>query len=244
MTYENVRRGVFISRPNRFIAHVAIDDKIEICHVKNTGRCKELLIPGTAAFVQKSKNPKRSTKYDLITVYKGDRLVNIDSAAPNKVFAEWVQNSGMFKSITLLKPEYKYKNSRFDFYMETGSQKILVEVKGVTLEEDGVAMFPDAPTERGLKHVWELCASRKDGFDAYVGFIIQMRDVRYFTPNYATHKEFGYALQAARAQGVKIFALACDISENSINAGKFVNVRLNDQTIDKDNIMLSGRNNN
>ncbi|MFA9424201.1 MAG: DNA/RNA nuclease SfsA [Sedimentibacter sp.] len=226
MIYNNIKPAKFINRPNRFIANVEINGKSEICHVKNTGRCKELLTDNATVFVQEFDNPSRKTKYDLISVYKGDRLINMDSQVPNKVFHEWVKNSGLFENITLIKPEFKYGNSRFDFYIETLEKKIFVEVKGVTLEENNVVMFPDAPTLRGLKHVNELINSIDDGFEAYVVFIIQMDDVEYFTPNIKTHKELGEALVLAQEKGVKILALDCKVTENSIEARSFVDVRL------------------
>jgi len=226
MIYENIKQASFISRPNRFIANIEIDGKIEVAHVKNTGRCRELLIPGATVFAEEFDSPHRKTNYDLISVYKGDRLINMDSGAPNKIFFEWVQVSGFFKDITIIKPETKYKNSRFDFYIETASRKIYVEVKGVTLEENGIVMFPDAPTERGLKHVNELCDCVSEGFEAYVVFIVQMKDVLYFTPNDATHSAFGEALGVAKKNGVNILAMDCEVSENSISSRSFVEVRL------------------
>ncbi|MBR3933015.1 MAG: DNA/RNA nuclease SfsA [Clostridia bacterium] len=224
MKYQNIKQGTFISRPNRFIAYVEIDGKEEVCHVKNTGRCKELLVPGCTVFVEESLNPARKTKFDLISVFKGDRLVNMDSQAPNKVFGEWVHN--YFKNITLLKPEAKYKNSRFDFYIEAGVRKIFVEVKGVTLENDNVVLFPDAPTERGVKHINELCDSVKNGFEAYIFFIVQMANVKYFTPNKETHKEFADALKKARKNGVNICCVDCFVSKNELKVKDNVEVVL------------------
>lgn len=226
MIYNNIKKAKFINRPNRFIANIEIDGKNEICHVKNTGRCKELLTDNSSVFVEEFDSSTRKTKYDLISVYKGERLINMDSQVPNKVFHEWVKNSGLFENITMIKPEYKYGNSRFDFYIETIDKKIFVEVKGVTLEEDGVAMFPDAPTLRGLKHINELINSVDDGFEAYVVFIIQMKDIKYFTPNNKTHRDFGEALVLAKSKGVNILALECEVTENSIEARNFVEVRL------------------
>jgi sugar fermentation stimulation protein A len=226
MEYKNIKQAKFLSRPNRFIANIEIDGKTEICHVKNTGRCKELLTPDAAVFVQESDNNNRKTKYDLISVYKGKRLINIDSQVPNKVFYEWMLDNNLFGEITLIKPECKYKNSRFDFYIETAAKKIFVEVKGVTLEENGIAMFPDAPTERGIKHITELCQCIREGYEAYIAFVIQMKDVLYFTPNIKTHKAFGDALISAEKQGVKIMALDCEVKKTSIKARGFVDVRL------------------
>ncbi len=226
MIYKNIKKAKFINRPNRFIANIELEGKNEICHVKNTGRCKELLTNNATVFVQEFDSSTRKTKFDLISVYKGERLINMDSQVPNKVFHEWVKNSGLFENITMIKPEYKYGNSRFDFYIETIDKKIFVEVKGVTLEENGVAMFPDAPTLRGLKHINELINSVEDGFEAYVVFIIQMKDITYFTPNNKTHREFGEALVLAKNKGVNIIALDCEVTENSIEAKNFVEVRL------------------
>lgn len=226
MIYENIKKAKFINRPNRFIANIEIEGKTEVCHVKNTGRCKELLIPHATIYVQEFDGRNRKTKYDLISVYKGNRLVNIDSQVPNKVFHQWVPESHFFKDITLIKPETKYKNSRFDFYMETDSSKIFVEVKGVTLEENGVALFPDAPTERGVKHINELISSIGEGYEAWIVFIIQMKDIQYFTPNAKTHKAFGEALKNAKRYGVNIIALDSHVTKNSIKAGNLVEVRL------------------
>ncbi len=163
MHYKDVKKAIFIARPNRFIARIEIDGQEEICHVKNTGRCRELLVPGAEVFVQEVSSRTRKTKYDLLGVYKGERLVNIDSQAPNQVFHEWILGSDFLPGINVIKPEYKYLNSRFDFYLEAGDRKILVEVKGVTLERDGVVLFPDAPTERGIKHITELCHAVGEG---------------------------------------------------------------------------------
>lgn len=226
MVYKNIKQAKFLSRPNRFIANIEIDGKMEICHVKNTGRCKEILTPNATIFVQESDNTNRKTKYDLISVYKGRRLINIDSQVPNRVFHEWVLDNNMFGEITLIKPEYKYKNSRFDFYIETEKKRTLVEIKGVTLEENGIVMFPDAPTERGIKHIIELSQSLKEGYEAYIVFIIQMKDVLYFTPNNKTHKAFGDELINAQKKGVKVIAVDCEVTETSIQAQEFVDVRL------------------
>jgi sugar fermentation stimulation protein A len=225
--YKNIKHGKFISRPNRFIANIEINGRSEVCHVKNTGRCKELLVKDAVVLVQEfPESFNRKTKYDLISVYKGDRLINIDSQAPNKVFYSWLLKSNLLKNVTLIKPEVKYKNSRFDFYIEAGDRKILIEVKGVTLEEKGVALFPDAPTERGVKHITELIKSLSDGFEAWVVFVIQMRDVQYFTPNTRTHKAFSDILKTAKKQGVKIMAIDCEVTESNITAKDFVDVKL------------------
>lgn len=226
MKYDNIVKGKFISRPNRFIAHVEINGKEEICHVKNTGRCKELLIPGVNVFLQENDNQNRKTKFSLITVEKGNRLINMDSQIPNKVVNEWLENGNLFKDITLIKPETKYGNSRFDFYVETKEKKIFIEVKGVTLEENGVVRFPDAPTERGVKHVNELCECKKEGYEAYIIFVIQMKGAMYFEPNMKTHKEFGYALKKAKNSGVNILALDCEVTKETIVMGDYVDVKL------------------
>ena len=217
MKYKNVVEGIFRDRPNRFIAYVEVNGVTEVCHVKNTGRCKELLVPGVKVYLEESDNPDRKTKYDLISVYKGEKLFNIDSSAPNKVFGEWVKNSDYFKNVTLVKPEKKYGNSRFDFYIEAEDRKIYAEVKGVTLEKDGVLMFPDAPTERGVKHINELVECIKDGFDAYAVFVIQTDEAKYFTPNIETHKEFAAALKNALKNGVKVLCLTCNVTKDEIS---------------------------
>lgn len=226
MKYERMLPGKFISRPNRFIANIEIDGKIEVCHVKNTGRCRELLVPGAKVFVQKADNPARKTQYDLISVYKDKMLVNMDSQAPNKVFKEWAESSGYFKNLSYIKPECKYNNSRFDFYLEADQRKIFVEVKGVTLENDGVVSFPDAPTERGIKHLKELEDAVKDGFDAYVCFIIQMENCKYFMPSYTNHPEFADALSHANKMGVNVIALSCNVTKTKLCAKDFVEVRV------------------
>ena len=182
MTYNNIHKGIFRSRPNRFIAEVDVGDQLQRCHVKNTGRCKELLLPGATAYLNQADNPNRTTKYDLIAICKGDSLVNIDSQAPNHVFREYLQAGRYIDSITTIKSEAKYGGSRFDFYVETKDRKIFIEVKGVTLEKDGIAFFPDAPTQRGIKHLNELAQSIQDGYEAHVIFIIQMKGIRHFEP--------------------------------------------------------------
>lgn len=226
MNYENIVEGIFLSRPNRFIAHVNINGKEEICHVKNTGRCKELLQPGVTVYLEGNNNPLRKTKYSLIGVKKGDVLINMDSQAPNKVVHEWLQKGNLFPKATLIKPETRYGNSRFDFYIEEDDRRIFMEVKGVTLEEDGVVRFPDAPTERGVKHVEELCRAVEEGYEAYVFFVIQMNNVKYFTPNIDTHKAFGDALKIANTCGVHILAYDCIVSEDSLVISNPVEVRL------------------
>lgn len=226
MQYNNIKKAKFLSRPNRFLAHIEIEGKKELCHVKNTGRCKELLTPHATVYVQEIHGEGRKTKYDLISVYKGGRLVNIDSQVVNQVFHEWILGSGLIPNIEFIKPEHRYKGSRFDFYIETVTDKILVEVKGVTLEEKGVALFPDAPTARGVKHLAHLISSLDEGYRAYVVFIIQMKGVFYFAPNTKTHQAFADTLKTAHDLGVQIIALDCQVTKNSITAGDFIEVRL------------------
>lgn len=226
MKYENMTKGRFISRPNRFIANVEINGVNEVCHVKNTGRCRELLVPGATVYVQESDNPNRKTKYSVIGVLKGNRKINMDSQVTNKVVHEWILNGNLFKDVILIKPEKKYKNSRFDFYVETNTEKAFIEVKGATLEEDNIVRFPDAPTERGVKHIHELCECIDEGYNAYIIFVIQMKDVLYFTPNDVTHKAFGDALREAEKKGVKIIAVDCNVTEDSIDIFDYVDIRL------------------
>ena len=226
MTYDNIHEAVFLDRPNRFIAHILLNGQTQVCHVKNTGRCKELLLPGAEIFVQHSANPARKTAYDLIAVRKGERLINMDAVAPNKVFGEWLSAGGPGYVPELIRPECIHGDSRFDFYFEHGGRKAFAEVKGVTLEENGVVRFPDAPTERGVKHLHGLIRCVQEGFEAYAVFIIQMKGVKYFEPNRATHPEFAEALiQAARA-GVKLLALDCDVEKDSLRAGDQVEIHL------------------
>lgn len=226
MIYDHIKPGIFLERLNRFTAHIEIDGKLETCHVKNTGRCRELLTNGAAVIVQEIDAPHRKTAYDLIAVYKGERLVNVDSSAPNRVFAEWLPKGGLFKTTTLIKPEQKFGESRFDFYVEGDGSKAFVEVKGVTLEDGGVVRFPDAPTQRGIKHLKDLALCVQAGFKAYAVFIVQMKDVRYFEPNWSTHFEFGETLRQVAEQGVQVLALDCQVTENSITAQDPVKVIL------------------
>ena len=226
MKYKNIIKAKFILRPNRFIAHVEIKGQTEIAHVKNTGRCKELLKEGATVYVQKSDNPLRKTKYDLITVEKNKMLINMDSQAPNKVFDEWVKQGNFISNISLIKPECKYGNSRFDFYIEADERKLFVEIKGVTLEDNGVVMFPDAPTERGVKHIRELCECVSKGYEGYIFFIIQMEKCNYFTPNKVTHPEFAEALKFASKCGVNIKALNCTVTFDELKILNEVEVRL------------------
>ena len=226
MVYNNIREGIFLNRPNRFIAEVEIDDKVEICHVKNTGRCRELLIPGTKVYVDYVDSSSRSTAYDLIAVYKGDVLINIDSHAPNRAFGEYLRQGRFIDGLTSVKAEAKYGGSRFDFYVEMPDSKAFIEVKGVTLEENGVAMFPDAPTERGIKHLNELAACITGGYDAYVVFIIQMKGISHFTPNYKTHQAFGDTLIKATKAGVKALAFDCVVKPHEMVIGEPIPIKL------------------
>ncbi|MCL2318237.1 MAG: DNA/RNA nuclease SfsA [Methanomassiliicoccaceae archaeon] len=225
MKYQNILHGTFIERPNRFIAYVEIDGKKEKCHVKNTGRCKEILIPGAKVILSYSDNSERSTKYDLICVYKGGMLVNIDSQVPNKVIEESLRSIPGFEHVEDIQHEYTYGNSRIDIFAKSGRKKILMEVKGVTLEKEGVALFPDAPTERGLKHIRELESSLKEGYEAYVMFLIQMTGPKIFTPNYWMHEEFAKEVETAEAKGVKVLAYDCIVMEDSISLGKRIAVK-------------------
>lgn len=226
MKYKNIKEGIFINRPNRFIAEVEIDGKKEICHVKNTGRCKELLVKGAKVYLEKSENASRKTKYDLISVYKGETLINMDSNAPNRVVFEWLKLGKLFENITLIKPESKYKNSRFDFYVETDKKKIFVEVKGVTLEENGIASFPDAPTMRGIKHLQELVSAKEDGYDTYVIFVVQMKGCLSFTPNRKTHPEFADELINAKNHGVNIICTDCIVTKDELLIDEYIEVDL------------------
>ena len=228
MRYHDVREARFLFRPNRFIAHVELDGKEEVVHVKNTGRCRELLTPGARVWLAEGKNPDRKTRWDLIAVQKGDRLINMDSQAPNQVAREWLEAGGLFPRADRIQPEYTYGNSRFDLYAEAEGRKILMEVKGVTLEEEGVVRFPDAPSQRAVKHLEELVRAREEGYETYVFFVIQMKGVRYFTPNRETHPEFAQALEAAAAAGVKILAYDCRVEPARLEAADPVPVVLGD----------------
>lgn len=216
MKYTDIEKGIFIERPNRFIAHVEILGRKETVHVKNTGRCRELLRPGVTVYVEKSRKPERKTAWDLIAVQKGKRLINMDSQAPNRLVKEWIEKGGLLRKVTKIRPEYTYGNSRIDLYAEADGKKVLIEVKGVTLEEDGVVRFPDAPSERAVKHVNELVRAVEEGYEAYVFFVIQMRGVRMFTPNIDTHPAFGGALKAAAHAGVHVVAYDCAVTTDEI----------------------------
>ena len=226
MHYKEIEPAVFLARSNRFIAWVDTDRGREICHVKNTGRCRELLIPGVQVYVQRNHNPSRKTPLDLITVKKGTRLINMDSQVPNRVAAQWVLESGFVSPGALVKAEKKYGNSRFDLYMEDGDRRIFMEVKGVTLEEDGIARFPDAPTERGVRHLKELISAREEGYETAILFVIQMEQVKYLQPNDRTHAAFGQALREAAAAGVRVMAIDCIVETDGIEPGNRVEVIL------------------
>lgn len=226
MKYDNISPAVFIKRPNRFIAHILHKGREEICHVKNTGRCRELLTDRAHILVQRAANPARKTAYDLISVYKGERLINMDSYAPNIVFGEFLRQGGLGFIPELVRAERSWGNSRFDYYYERNGQAAFVEVKGVTLEEDDVARFPDAPTERGAKHLKELIGCINEGYEAYVVFVIQMAGIKHFEPNLRTDPEFAKALSEAHRAGVKVMAYECSVSENEMFITKSVPVIL------------------
>lgn len=226
MIYKNIVQGKFLSRPNRFIAQVEIQGEEHTVHVKNTGRCKELLTDNATVFLEKSDNQQRKTQYDLIGVIKGNRMINMDSQAPNIAFKEYLQQGLFIENINVLRPEYKFSNSRIDFYVESQKRKILIEIKGVTLEDNNKVYFPDAPTQRGVKHINELISATKEGYEAYIVFVVQMEGVKSFSPNYTTQPEFGYALEEAQKQGVKILAFDCKVTENSMVVKEEVPVKL------------------
>lgn len=226
MRYENIVKGRFVSRPNRFIAKVDIDGEIHTVHVKNTGRCRELLTENATVFLEKSQNPSRKTAYDLVAVVKNGRLINMDSFAPNIAVGEFIREGRLFSDLEFLKSEYTFGSSRFDFYGKHGGKEFFAEVKGVTLEEDGVVRFPDAPTLRGIKHLEELENAVKSGYEAYVIFVVQMKNVSYFEPNYKTHKEFGEALKKAVKNGVVVLCYDCEVEKDSMKLDKKVEIRL------------------
>lgn len=214
MKYNKTIQAKFIDRPNRFIAYVEVDGQVETVHVKNTGRCRELLLPGATVILSVADNPDRKTKYDLIAVYKeGIGLINMDSQAPNVVVGEYLAGCN---DITFIKPEYKYGDSRIDFYFEKGDMKCLMEVKGVTLERDGICYFPDAPTERGVKHIRELMKAKEDGYEVYLAFVIQMEGVTEVFPNEEMHPEFAVAYNEAVAAGVQIINFQCAVQEDEL----------------------------
>ena len=235
MRYERIHEGKFLERPNRFIAYVEIEGVREMVHVKNTGRCAELLVPDARVYVQKSNNPERKTQWDLIAVWKGERLINMDSQIPNALVKEWLEETkdgrGFLPGITFLKPEFTFGNSRIDLYAESEDRKVLIEVKGVTLEENGVVRFPDAPSERAVKHMEELTAAVKEGWEAVVFFVVQMEGVNFFTPNIDTHPAFGDALRAAAAAGVRVTAWDCHVERDAVSIRREVPVVLGETTL-------------
>ena len=230
MTYPNIRPGTFIKRPNRFIAHVEVDGAEEICHVKNTGRCRELLVPGAKVWLVESDNPERKTRFDLVAVEKvradGTLLINMDSQAPNHIFREWAEAGNFRPDLKILRGETTFGNSRFDFYWEDSEKRGFVEIKGVTLEHDGVVRFPDAPTERGVKHLEELISAKTAGYEAAVCFIVQMEGMKHLEPNDATHPAFGDALRKCAAAGVEVFALECETAPGYVKAVRPIPVLL------------------
>ena len=230
MTYPNIRPGTFIKRPNRFIAHVEVDGAEEICHVKNTGRCRELLVPGAKVWLVESDNPERKTRFDLVAVEKvradGTLLINMDSQAPNHIFREWAEAGNFRPELKILRGETTFGNSRFDFYWEDSEKRGFVEIKGVTLEHDGVVRFPDAPTERGVKHLEELISAKAADYEAAVCFIVQMEGMKHLEPNDATHPAFGDALRKCAAAGVEVFALECETAPGYVKAVRPIPVLL------------------
>lgn len=231
MKYDKVVSGTFISRPNRFIAKVNIDGAEETVHVKNTGRCRELLVPGSRVYLSQADNPGRKTKFDLIAVEKqrdnkSFLLINMDSQVPNAAAEEWLRIGKIFSADAVIRREVKYGSSRFDFFIEDGKRKAFLEVKGVTLEKNGIAMFPDAPTERGVKHIHELIQCVKNGYEAYILFVIQMKDIKEFRPNDETHAEFGHVLRKAAQKGVNILAVDCSITKDSIEISDNIPIKL------------------
>lgn len=228
--YRDTVTGIFLERPNRFIAKVSIDGRTETCHVKNTGRCKELLVKGCKVVLEVSDNPERRTKYDIIAAYKGERLINMDSQVPNAVVAEGLWNIGLIPGLRTVRREVVHGDSRIDIFAE-GEKGCFIEVKGATLENDRTVLFPDAPTERGLKHLRELMDCVKEGYEAYAFFLIQMSDVDHFEPNYETHAEFGYALKEASESGVHVVAYDCVVTEDSIVLNRPVEIRFRERSV-------------
>ncbi len=225
MRYQHVVEGTFLSRPNRFIAHIAINDKEEICHVKNTGRCRELLIPGCRVWCEQSANPSRKTAYDLIAVQKGSKLINMDSQAPNTAAKHWLQSGGL-GHIENLRAETVHEDSRFDFSFLKDGKLCFLEVKGVTLEEDGVCAFPDAPTARGVKHLQGLTRAVQQGYGGYVLFVIQMEQADYLLPNDATDPAFASTLRSAAKMGVQLIAMNCKVTPDSMSIHTCIPVKL------------------
>lgn len=228
MKYYDIFEAKFIDRPNRFIANVIINDNKEKVHVKNTGRCREILREGAKIYIEKASNPNRKTKYSLISVYKGDMLINIDSQVPNKVVYDAILENKIdkLKDTSILNREVTYKNSRFDLYYEKNNIKGFIEVKGVTLEKDGLAMFPDAPTERGTKHIYELIDSLENGYKSYIFFLIQIDNINKFTPNSIRDPGFAKALKTAKEKGIEILAYNSKVTKDSIEIGEKINILL------------------
>lgn len=226
MIYENILPAVFVDRPNRFIAHVELNGRLEVCHVKNTGRCRELLIPGCRVYVQHQPSPTRKTAYDLIAVEKGERLLNMDANAPNRVFNEYVRAGRFLREWSVIRPETTHGDSRFDFYLESPGHRLFAEVKGVTLEDDGVMRFPDAPTERGVKHLEGLARCVQEGYEAWAVFVIQTENVRWMEPNRRTHPAFADALRQAAQAGVHLLALDCHTEPDRLEICRPVEIRL------------------
>ncbi len=231
MTYPCVVTGRFIRRPNRFIAQVEINGAEETVHVKNTGRCKELLVPGCTVYLAEADNPARKTRYDLVAVKKqqpdgSSVTVNMDSQAANEVAAEWLRDSELFSPLAVIRREVTHGDSRFDFYVEDEGRRVFLEVKGVTLEEEGIARFPDAPTERGVKHIRELADCVAAGYEGILLFVVQMKGVRFLRPNDKTHAAFGQALRQAAAAGVQVLAMDCMVTPDSLQIDKPVRVEI------------------
>lgn len=216
MRYENIIAGKFLDRPNRFVAHVEVGGAVEVCHVKNTGRCRELLVPGAAVYLERAASPQRKTKFDMVAVRKGELLINMDAQAPNRVFREFAEQERLWKGLTGLRGEYTWGDSRFDFLLEDPQGLRFVEVKGVTLENGGVARFPDAPTERGVKHLRGLMRAVEQGYRAAVFFVVQMEGMQSFRPNDETHPAFGAALRKAAAAGVEVLAYECRVTPDTL----------------------------
>lgn len=236
MKYHSVEKAIFLERPNRFIAYVELNGKRETVHVKNTGRCAELLKEHAAVYLEKSEKQDRKTAYDLIAVEKNGRLINMDSQAPNRAVEEWLLTKQLFPDLTFLRPESVYGSSRFDFYLEAGDKKVFIEVKGVTLEQENVVQFPDAPSDRALKHVEELIAAKQEGYEVYVIFVVQMQDVAYFTPNRKTQQAFAEALLRAKQAGVHIVAYDCLVEPDGMVINKPVRVVLEPKELKKGNL--------
>ena len=226
MIYENILPAVFVDRPNRFIAHVELNGRLEVCHVKNTGRCRELLIPGCRVYVQHQPSPTRKTAYDLIAVEKGERLLNMDANAPNRIFGEYVRAGRFLREWSVIRPETTHGDSRFDFYLESPGHRLFAEVKGVTLEDDGVMRFPDAPTERGVKHLEGLARCVQEGYEAWAVFVIQTENVRWMEPNRRTHPAFADAMRQAAQAGVHLLALDCHTEPDRLEICRPVEIRL------------------